>query len=147
MLDDGFVRKVVATSRGFPIEVNARVVVAASGGFQANIEWLKQAWGPAAENFLIRGTPYARGRVLKNLLDQGVAAVGDPTQCHAVAIDGRAPKFDGGIATRLDCVPFSIVVNNATANGSTTRARIRGRSATRSGAGWSRSSQARSPTA
>jgi tricarballylate dehydrogenase len=49
--------------------------------------------------------------VLKNLLDQGVAAVGDPTQCHAVALDARAPKFDGGIATRLDCVPFSIVVS------------------------------------
>ena len=28
-----------------------------------------------------------------------------------MAIDGRAPKFDGGIVTRLDCVPFSIVVN------------------------------------
>ncbi len=26
-------------------------------------------------------------------------------------IDARAPKFDGGIVTRLDCVPFSIVVN------------------------------------
>ena len=37
------------------------------------------------------------------LLDAGVAAVGDPTQFHAVAIDARAPKFDGGIATRLDC--------------------------------------------
>ena len=32
-------------------------------------------------------------------------------RCHAVAIDGRAPKFDGGIVTRLDCVPFSVVVN------------------------------------
>ena len=28
-----------------------------------------------------------------------------------MAIDGRAPKFDGGIVTRLDCVPFSVVVN------------------------------------
>jgi tricarballylate dehydrogenase len=37
--------------------------------------------------------------------------VGDPTQCHAVAIDARAPKFDGGIITRLDCVVFGIVVN------------------------------------
>ncbi len=45
------------------------------------------------------------------MLDQGADSVGDPTQCHAVAIDGRAPKFDGGIVTRLDCVPFSIVVN------------------------------------
>ena len=64
-----------------------------------------------ADNFLIRGTPYNQGRVLKNLLDQGAKPVGDPTQCHAVAIDARAPKFDGGIVTRLDCVPFSIVVN------------------------------------
>jgi len=110
-LDDGFVRKLTVTSKGFPLEVRAKVVIAASGGFQANIEWLKEAWGPAAENFLIRGTPYATGRVLKNLLAQGVASVGDPTQCHAVAIDGRSPKFDGGIVTRLDCVPFSIVVN------------------------------------
>lgn len=49
--------------------------------------------------------------VLENLLSQGVDQVGDPTQCHAVAIDGRAPKYDGGIVTRLDCVPFSVVVN------------------------------------
>ncbi len=110
-LDNGFVRKLKVTSKGFPLEVSAKVVVVSSGGFQANIEWLKEGWGPAAENFLIRGTPYATGRVLKNLLGQGVASVGDATQCHAVAIDGRSPKFDGGIVTRLDCVPFSIVVN------------------------------------
>jgi tricarballylate dehydrogenase len=45
------------------------------------------------------------------LLDAGVQQVGDPTQCHAVAIDARAPRFDGGIITRLDCVIFGIVVN------------------------------------
>ena len=60
---------------------------------------------------MIRGTSYNRGVVLADLLNQGVQSVGDPTQCHAVAVDGRAPKFDGGIVTRLDCVPFSIVVN------------------------------------
>lgn len=91
--------------------VSPKSVVVASGGFQANIEWLTRAWGPAARNFLIRGTPYNRGVVLADLLDQGIEQVGDPTQCHAVAIDGRAPKYDGGIVTRLDCVPFSIVVN------------------------------------
>lgn len=89
-----------------------QAVIVASGGFQADTEWLARAWGPAARNFLIRGTPYNRGVVLKNLLDQGAASVGDPTQCHAVAIDGRAPKFDGGIVTRLDCVVYSIVVNS-----------------------------------
>ena len=107
----GPVREANLTCRGFPASVQAKAVVAASGGFQANIECLKQYWGDAAENFLIRGTPYAQGRILKNLLDQGVAPVGDPTQFHAVAIDARAPRFDGGIVTRLDCIPFGIVVN------------------------------------
>jgi tricarballylate dehydrogenase len=91
--------------------VRAKSVVVAAGGFQANIEWLKEFWGDAAENFLIRGTPYDKGRLLRVLLDNGARSVGDPRQCHAVAIDARAPKFDGGIVTRLDCVPFGIVVN------------------------------------
>jgi tricarballylate dehydrogenase len=92
-------------------QVRASALVAAAGGFEANIEWLKQYWGEAADNFLIRGTPYNRGSILKMLLAKGVREVGDPTQCHAVAIDARAPKFDGGIITRLDCVVFGVVVN------------------------------------
>ena len=93
------------------VDVRASTLVAAAGGFEANIEWLKQYWGDAADNFLIRGTPYNRGSILKMLLAKGVQEVGDPTQCHAVAIDARAPKFDGGIITRLDCVVFGVVVN------------------------------------
>ncbi|HEX2653328.1 MAG TPA: FAD-dependent tricarballylate dehydrogenase TcuA [Xanthobacteraceae bacterium] len=96
---------------GKRIAVRAATLVAAAGGFEANIEWLKTYWGEAADNFLIRGTPYNKGSVLKMLIDNGVEQVGDPTQCHAVAIDARAPKFDGGIITRLDCVVFGIVVN------------------------------------
>jgi tricarballylate dehydrogenase len=109
--DDGLVRRVELSVQGFPATVRAKAVVVASGGFQANLDWLREAWGPAADNFIIRGTPYARGTVLKDLLAQGAASVGDPTQGHAVAVDARAPKFDGGIVTRLDCVPYSIVVN------------------------------------
>src|SRR5438552_13755506 len=45
------------------------------------------------------------------LLAKGVQEVGDPTQSHAVAIDARATKFDGGIITRHDSVVFGIVVN------------------------------------
>ncbi|MGQ3672185.1 FAD-dependent tricarballylate dehydrogenase TcuA [Xanthobacter sp. TB0136] len=97
---------------GQPVEhIAGRAVVLASGGFQSDIEWLTRAWGPAAANFLIRGTPYNRGVVLRDMIDQGCPSVGDPTQCHCVAIDGRAPKYDGGICTRLDCVPFSVVLN------------------------------------
>jgi tricarballylate dehydrogenase len=110
-IDDGVAREATIITDGSPTKVYARTVVVSCGGSQANIDWLKQYWGEAADNFLIRGTTYAQGQMLKNLLDQNIAPMGNPTQCHIVAVDARAPKFDGGIVTRLDCVPFSIVVD------------------------------------
>jgi tricarballylate dehydrogenase len=96
---------------GAPFDIRANAVVVAAGGFEANLDWLGEAWGDAARNFLIRGTPYNTGTMLRALLDASAAPVGDPRECHAVAIDGRAPQFDGGIVTRLDCVPLGIVVD------------------------------------
>jgi tricarballylate dehydrogenase len=110
-IEDGFFTSLTAKIKGELHQIKGRSLVAAAGGFEANIEWLKRYWGPAADNFLIRGTPYNRGDVLRMLLEKGVMATGDPTQCHAVAIDARAPRFDGGIATRLDSIIFGIVVN------------------------------------
>jgi tricarballylate dehydrogenase len=98
-------------SEGSIQKVKAKSIVIASGGYQANLEWLKKHWGECANNFIVRGTPYDKGRMLQVLLDQGAKPVGNPQQCHAVAIDARSPKFDGGIVTRLDCVPFGICVN------------------------------------
>ena len=92
-------------------KIYAKSFVAAAGGFEANIDWLKEAWGDVAENFIIRGTPYNTGGLLKLLLKNGAEQIGEPDQCHAVAIDGRAPKFDGGICTRVDCVSLGVVVN------------------------------------
>ena len=97
--------------------VRARACVLASGGFESNLEWLREAWGRndagewPAERFAIRGTRFNTGTVLRDLLDQGADAIGDPTQAHMVAIDARAPLFDGGICTRVDCVSLGIVVN------------------------------------
>ena len=91
--------------------IRARAAVIATGGFESNIDWLREVWGSAADNFIIRGTPYNTGALLRLLLDAGAQPVGDARECHAVAVDARAPKFDGGIVTRLDCVPLGIVVN------------------------------------
>jgi tricarballylate dehydrogenase len=110
-IEGGYFVSATISQAGREVAMRGKALVAAAGGFEANIEWLKQYWGEAADNFLIRGTPFNRGDVLRMLLDKGVAAVGDPTQCHAVAIDARAPKYDGGIATRLDSVVFGIMVN------------------------------------
>jgi tricarballylate dehydrogenase len=108
---NGRFESVTVRTAGGDVEIGARAAVLAAGGFESNLEWLRDVWGDAANNFIIRGTPYNTGTVLRLMLDAGAEPVGDPAQCHAVAIDARAPKFDGGIVTRLDSVPLGIVVN------------------------------------
>lgn len=97
--------------------IPARACVVACGGFESNREWVREAWGQVdgqwvADNFLIRGTRFNMGVLLKDLLAKGADSIGDPTQSHCVAIDARAPLYDGGICTRIDCVSLGIVVNN-----------------------------------
>ncbi len=97
--------------------IEARTCVLAAGGFESNIDWMREAWGQnergewPADNFLIRGTRYNQGTLLRFMMDQGADIIGDPTQAHCVAIDARAPLYDGGICTRVDCVSLGIVVN------------------------------------
>lgn len=97
--------------------IEARACVLAAGGFESNREWLREAWGQndrgewPADNFLIRGTRYNQGVLLRHMMDQGADMVGDPSQSHCVAIDARAPLYDGGICTRIDCVSLGVVVN------------------------------------
>jgi len=108
---DGRFRQATLAMAGASQTVRAAAVVIATGGFESNIEWLKEAWGEAADNFIVRGTPYNTGTPLRLMLDAGAQRVGDARGCHAVAVDARAPRFDGGIVTRLDCLPLGIVVN------------------------------------
>ena len=98
--------------------IAAGACVLAAGGFESNREWLREAWGRnergewPADNFLIRGTRFNQGVLLRHLLDDhGADRIGDPTQAHMVAIDARAPLYDGGICTRIDCVSLGVVVN------------------------------------
>jgi tricarballylate dehydrogenase len=110
---DRFAAAVSATGERF----EARSCVLAAGGFESNREWLSEAWGEnergerPAENFLVRGTRFNQGVLLKFMIDAGADSIGDPTQAHMVAIDARAPLYDGGICTRIDCVSLGVVVN------------------------------------
>ena len=78
---------------------------------------MREAWGQnelgewPADNFLIRGTRFNQGVLLRALLNAGADSIGDPSQSHCVAIDARSPLYDGGICTRIDCVSLGIVVN------------------------------------
>ena len=97
--------------------IQAKTCVLAAGGFESNLDWLKEAWGKnelgeyPADNFLIRGTRFNMGTLLKYMIEAGADSIGDPTQAHMVAIDARAPLYDGGICTRIDCVSLGVMVN------------------------------------
>ena len=110
-LVDGRFRSATVRTGGRDRTIRARAAVMATGGFESNLDWLREIWGSAAANFIIRGTPYNKGTLLRLMLDAGAQSVGDARECHAVAVDARAPKFDGGIVTRLDCLSLGIVVN------------------------------------
>lgn len=99
-----------ARSQGKEVSIHAKSVIASSSGFESNIEWLRGHWGNAIDNFVIRGTKFNQGFVLKSLIDNGAQPVGDPKGFHGTAMDYRAPKFDGG-SMRVDCIPYGIVVN------------------------------------
>lgn len=90
--------------------VNTKALVVASGGLEANHAWLVDSWGEGAANFIVRGTPDNDGALLLSLIERGAASVGS-NLFHCVAVDARSPRFDGGIVTRVDSIPFGIVVN------------------------------------
>lgn len=110
-LTDGHCNGVVARTVEGERFIECDAVVVAAGGFEANLAWLAESWGEAASNFIVRGTPFNDGAVLRLMLDAGAEPVGDPSRFHSVAVDARSPKVDGGIVTRLDTIPVGIVVN------------------------------------
>jgi tricarballylate dehydrogenase len=113
-IEDG---RFVAARLGSGERLQAKACVLAAGGFESNREWLREAWGRnergewPADNFLIRGTRFNQGVLLKHMMDAGADIIGDPSQSHCVAIDARAPLYDGGICTRVDCVSLGVMLN------------------------------------
>lgn len=112
LCDNRFIAARVGSER-----IEAKACVLAAGGFESNRGWLREAWGQndrgewPADNFLIRGTRFNQGVLLKDMMAQGADVIGDPTQAHCVAIDARAPLYDGGIVTRVDAVSLGVMVN------------------------------------
>ncbi|MEY6432313.1 FAD-dependent tricarballylate dehydrogenase TcuA [Thioalkalicoccus limnaeus] len=91
--------------------IDARAVILACGGYQANPAWLAETWGAAADNFIVRGLPQVTGELLRDLFEHGAASTGVPGACHLVAVDARSPPADGGIVTRIDGLSWGLVLD------------------------------------
>ena len=95
-----------------PIE--ARSVVLASGGFEANPQLRAAYLGPNWDLAKVRGTPYNTGEGLMMALDRGAQAYGNWSGCHAIAWDAQAPPTGDRLLTNRfsrQSYPIGLVVN------------------------------------
>jgi len=114
--DDAGVTGVRVKHRGKTVDLRARAVVLAAGGFQANPEWRTRYLGPGWDLAKVRGTRFNTGDGIRMALDVGAAPAGNWSGCHAVAWERNAPEF-GDLAVgdqfQKHSYPWGIYLNAA----------------------------------
>ncbi len=94
LLFDGVrVQGVRAQQQGKPVELRAKAVVLACGGFEANPEMRVRYLGPGWDLAKVRGTRFNQGDGLKMALEVGAAPYGNWSGAHATGWDRYAPEF------------------------------------------------------
>lgn len=95
-------------------DLQARAVVVASGGFEANPEMRTRYLGPGWELAKVRGTRFNTGDGIRMALDVGASPYGNWSGCHAVGWDYNAPEFGDltvGDNFQKHSYPWGIMVN------------------------------------
>ena len=96
------------------VELHAKAVVLACGGFQANPEMRVRYLGPGWELCKVRGTRYNTGDGINAALAIGAQPFGGWSTCHAVQWDISAPPFGDRVVLdnyQKHSYPIGIVVN------------------------------------
>ena len=112
--DDDGVNGVRARRKGRTLEVRARAVVLASGGFEANAEWRTRYLGPGWDLAKVRGSRFNTGDGIKMALAVGASPCGNWSGCHAVGWERNAPEFGDlavGDAFQKHSYPLGIMLN------------------------------------
>ncbi|HUK03859.1 MAG TPA: FAD-dependent tricarballylate dehydrogenase TcuA [Burkholderiales bacterium] len=112
--DDSGVRGIRLRRDGRTLELKARAIVLAAGGFQADPEWRTRYLGPGWELAKVRGTKFNTGDGIRMALAAGAAPTGNWSGCHAVAWERNAPEF-GDLAVgdqfQKHSYPWGIYIN------------------------------------
>jgi tricarballylate dehydrogenase len=112
--DDDGVKGLRVRHKGKTVEVGAKCVVLAAGGFQANAEWRTRYLGPGWELAKVRGTRFNTGDGIRMALDVAAQPTGNWSGSHAVSWDRNAPEFgdlEVGDNFQKHNYPFSIMLN------------------------------------
>jgi len=110
----GRVVGVRARRHGEDIELRAKAVVLACGGFESNPEMRARYLGPNWDLAKVRGTRFNNGQGLRMAIDIGAATHGHWSGAHAVQWDMNAPPYgDLTVGDRFQKhnYPFGIIVN------------------------------------
>ena len=112
--DDTGVKGVRVRSQGRTVEIRAKAVILACGGFESNAEMRARYLGPNWDLAKVRGTRYNTGAGIRAALDAGALPYGHWSGCHAVGWDQNAPPF-GDLAVgdnfQKHSYPLGIMVN------------------------------------
>jgi tricarballylate dehydrogenase len=112
--DDGVVLGVRAKHKGRKVEIRAKSVVLACGGFESDAEMRARYLGPGWDLAKVRGTRYNTGLGIKMALEIGAMAYGHWSGCHAVGWDLNAPPFGDvnvGDQFQKHSYPWGIMIN------------------------------------
>jgi hypothetical protein len=100
--------RLVVAHGGARHAVQAGAVVAAAGGFEANIDWLARYWGEAARNYHIRGPRHNDGMMLRELLDPVASTAAITMYNAAVPDDATAGLLLGFVLVTIVLVALSL---------------------------------------
>jgi tricarballylate dehydrogenase len=96
------------------VDLPAKAVVLAAGGFEANAEWRTRYLGPGWELAKVRGSRCNTGDGLRMALEIGAMACGNWSGCHSASWDLGAPDVNElahGAVFKRDDFLYGIMVN------------------------------------
>ena len=114
LLDGARVVGVTVQRDGRNVDVRAKAVVLACGGFESNAEMRARYLGPNWDLAKVRGTRYNTGGGIRMALNAGAIPYGHWSGCHSVAWDLNAPPFGDlvvGDGYQKHSYPLGIIVN------------------------------------
>ncbi len=109
---DGKVCGVMAKGLDGFIQIDAKNVILACGGFEANPAWRRRYLGPNWDLVKLRGTRYDTGDGIEMAVAAGAQLAGHWGGCHASVVSEDSPMVEAATAEeRRYSYPYSIMVN------------------------------------
>ena len=107
---NGRVCGVRAKTRTGYVNLLARAVVMATGGFQANTEMRVRYLGREASSLIVRGSKYNTGDGINMAMAIGGQSMGDWGGFHSAVMDARSEPVEAG-ETNINSYPYTLMVN------------------------------------